>query len=51
MKGILIGERKTRFWNGEKVVFERVARGEWKLVEGTMWVANNFLDEIETWDK
>lgn len=24
---ILIGERKTRFWRGEKYVFERVAKG------------------------
>lgn len=29
---ILIGERKTRFWYGEKYVFERVAKGEWKCV-------------------
>lgn len=29
---ILIGERVTRFWRGEKYVFERVARGEWRCV-------------------
>lgn len=29
---ILIGQRITRFWYGEKYVFERVTKGEWKCV-------------------
>jgi hypothetical protein len=31
-QGVLIGERKTRFWYGAKFVFERVAIGERKCV-------------------
>jgi len=30
--GVLIGQRKTRFWYGEKYVFERIAKGEWKCI-------------------
>ena len=29
---ILIGHTVTRFWYGDKFVFERVARGEWKCI-------------------
>lgn len=29
---ILIGQRVTRFWKGERFIFERVGKGEWKCV-------------------
>lgn len=27
--GVLIGDKRTRYFNGEKYVFERVRKGEW----------------------
>jgi len=30
---VLIGQRITRFFEGDRYVFERIARGEWKCVE------------------
>jgi hypothetical protein len=32
---VLIGDRITRFFEGDKYVFERVAKGEWKCVYKT----------------
>ena len=47
---VLIGEQKTRFYNGEKFTFERVALGEWKQIEGNSMIPYTILDEIEEWD-
>ncbi|CAH9013623.1 hypothetical protein VP277E431_P0110 [Vibrio phage 277E43-1] len=47
---VLIGEQRTRFYDGDKVVFERVDKGVWKLIEGSAWIAKMFYDEIEGWD-
>lgn len=32
METTLIGEKVTRFWHGDKFVFERVGRREWKCI-------------------
>lgn len=32
MRAVLIGERVSRFYAGDKFIFERVGRGEWKCV-------------------
>lgn len=29
---ILIGQTVTRFWYGDKFIFERVSAGEWKCI-------------------
>lgn len=29
---VLIGEKITRFWIGDKYVFKRISRGEWECV-------------------
>ena len=43
----LIGERITRFWYGEKYVFERVAAGEWKLVSGdSRMIPASIIDDL-----
>ena len=48
---VLIGETKTRFYNGEKYTFERVALGEWKQIEGSSssMIPYTILDEIKGW--
>lgn len=29
---VLIGEKVTRWWRGEKYVFMRIAKGEWECI-------------------
>lgn len=48
---VLVGETKTRFWYGEKYVFERTAKGEWTCVyRDTAIIPASILDEIDTWE-
>ena len=29
---VLIGEKVTRWWSGDKYVFKRIAKGEWECI-------------------
>ena len=44
---ILLGELKTKFWNGKKYVFERMAKGQWICVyQGSKVVPHEILENL-----
>jgi hypothetical protein len=48
---VLVGERRTYFFWGEKYTFERVAKGEWKCVyRDCQIIPSCILDELSKRD-
>lgn len=44
---VLVGQTVTRYWNGEKYVFERVAKGEWKCIyQDTMFIPECIISDL-----
>jgi hypothetical protein len=43
---VIIGERVTRFWCGEKYVFERVAPYQWKCISGQSYIPQTVVDSL-----
>lgn len=49
--GVLIGQTKTRFWQGEKYVFERVGKGEWKCIyQDSKIIPSAIIAEVASWE-
>jgi ketosteroid isomerase-like protein len=45
----VVGQRITRFWNGEKYIFERTDNGNWKCVhQDTPIIPYSIIEELET---
>lgn len=50
---LLLGERKVRFWNGDRFVFYRVDKGLWRFAEDesdSTWIPAQIEDEIKEWE-
>lgn len=47
---VIVGERRTRFWCGEKFTFERVDKGVWKIVAGNKsMIPADIVKEVKSW--
>jgi hypothetical protein len=49
----LLGERKLRFWNGDRFVFYRVDKGLWRFAgdeSDSTWIPAQIEDEIKEWE-
>ena len=50
---LLLGERKVRFYNGDRFVFYRVDKGLWRFAEDesdSTWIPAQIEDEIKEWE-
>ena len=47
MKGVLIGQEVSKMWRGERYVFKRVSRGEWKCIwQDSKIIPHQILSEL-----